>query len=68
MNVRRILIAAVLMTTASPAFAQWFKYPTPGIPRNPDGKPNLSAPAPRTAACKTDACPGLWLTLGHLHR
>jgi hypothetical protein len=27
--------------------AQWLNYPTPGIPRTPDGKPDLSAPAPR---------------------
>jgi hypothetical protein len=26
------------------ASAQWFDYRTPGIPRLPDGKPNLSAP------------------------
>jgi len=31
------------------AHAQWLEYPTPGIPRTPDGKPNLSAPTPRTA-------------------
>src|SRR5262245_62878353 len=39
--------------------AQWLKYPTPGIPRLADGKPNLSAPAPRTAAGKPDL-DGLW--------
>jgi hypothetical protein len=26
--------------------AQWLNYPAPGIPRLPDGRPNLSAPAP----------------------
>jgi hypothetical protein len=30
-----------------PLAAQWLNYPTPGIPRTPDGKPNLSAPALR---------------------
>ena len=25
---------------------QWLKYPTPGIPRTADGKPNLNAPIP----------------------
>ena len=31
------------------ASAQWLNYPTPGVPRNPDGKPNLVALAPRAA-------------------
>jgi hypothetical protein len=38
-------IAAVIV--AAPAFAQWLNYKAPGIPRLPDGRPNLSAPAPR---------------------
>ena len=29
------------------AAAQWLNYPTPGVPRTADGKPNLLAPAPR---------------------
>ena len=62
MNVFRIMIAAVLMMTASPS-AQWLGYPTPGIPRTPDGKPNLTAPAPKTADGKPDLS-GLWLTRG----
>jgi hypothetical protein len=42
-----------------PAHAQWLKYKTPGIPRLPDGRPNLSAPAPRTADGKPDLS-GFW--------
>jgi len=38
--------------------AQWLTLKTPGIPRSPDGKPNLSAPAP-TQAGKPDLT-GLW--------
>ncbi len=53
---------AALMTTATVS-AQWPSYPTPGIPRTPDGKPNLSAPTPRTADGKPDLS-GLWLTRG----
>ncbi|MDO8630010.1 MAG: hypothetical protein Q7R41_05910 [Phycisphaerales bacterium] len=65
MHVRRIMIAATLaasMMTVSVS-AQWLKYPTPGIPRTPDGKPNLAAPAPKTADGKPDLS-GLWLTRG----
>ncbi len=39
---------------AAPLEAQWVNYPTPGLPRLPDGKPNLSAPAPLTAGGKPD--------------
>jgi hypothetical protein len=44
------LAAATLLLSASttPLTAQWLNYPTPGIPRLANGKPNLAAPAPRT--------------------
>jgi|KBSMisStandDraft_5_1062788.scaffolds.fasta_scaffold00059_33 hypothetical protein len=43
----------------SPGQGQWLNYPTPGIPRTPDGKPNLSAATPRTAEGRPDLS-GLW--------
>jgi hypothetical protein len=47
----RISAAAVAVILLLPvtAFAQWLSYPTPGVPRLSNGKPNLAAPAPRSA-------------------
>ena len=39
--------------------AQWPAYPTAGVPRTPDGQPNLKGPAPRTADGKPDFS-GIW--------
>lgn len=39
--------------------AQWLNYPTAGLPKKPDGSPDLSAPAPRTADGKPDLS-GIW--------
>ena len=43
------------------ALAQWHGYPTPGIPRTADWKPNLSAPAPRASDGKPYLS-GIWLS------
>ena len=45
MRTRFCLFIATSVFAASPASAQWLNYETPGIPRLPDGKPNLAAPA-----------------------
>src|SRR5262245_51229178 len=47
-------LAAGLLLAALPAAAQWRNFSTDGIPLGPDGKPNMSAPAPRTSDGKPD--------------
>jgi hypothetical protein len=54
-----IVFATVAFLAPASSDAQWLHYKTPGIPRLPDGKPNLSAPAPKTADGKPDLT-GLW--------
>src|SRR5688572_12753994 len=57
MTALRVVIAALLLTAS--LSAQWLQHPTPGIPRTPDGKANLSAPTPRSADGKP-VLAGLW--------
>jgi hypothetical protein len=53
------LVAVIMAIATVPAAAQWLNYPTPGIPRLSDGKPNLTAPGPRAADGKPDLS-GIW--------
>jgi hypothetical protein len=52
-------VGLAILICATCASAQWLDYPTPGIPRAPDGKPNLTAPVPKAADGKPDLS-GLW--------
>src|SRR5205823_1950725 len=49
----------ILLVLPGAIRAQWLNYPTPGIPRLADGRPNLSAPLSRTADGKPDLS-GIW--------
>jgi hypothetical protein len=53
-----LAVCALMILMGSRANAQWLTLKTPGIPRNADGKPNLTAPAPKLAG-KPDLT-GLW--------
>src|SRR5579862_1007755 len=59
-NLFRAIAAAVIFSTMAGALvAQWPSFPTPNIPKLPDGKPNLNGPTPRTADGKPDLS-GIW--------
>jgi hypothetical protein len=51
------LVAAVVVTAG--LHAQWLRIPTAGIPRLPNGRADLAAPAPRTPDGRR-ALSGLW--------
>ena len=59
-NMGNTVTAAILISIlCGPLSAQWIHYPVPGIPRTADGKPNLSAPAPKAADGHPDLS-GVW--------
>jgi hypothetical protein len=66
MRIKSVLSGAtalVIAFSALPLQGQWLNYPTAGIPRTKDGKPNLAAPAPKLADGTPDLS-GIWMEPG----
>src|SRR3989442_2470205 len=55
----RIRSFAIPLIFALPLTGQWADYATGGVPRTPDGKPDLNAAAPRTPDGKPNLS-GMW--------
>lgn len=56
----QLTVCCLGFTVSSFVSAQWFDYPTPGIPRLADGSPDLEAPAPRASNGVPDLS-GIWV-------
>jgi hypothetical protein len=55
----RLALTLIVSLVSTPLAAQWLTLETPNIPRQPDGKANLTAPAPRLSDGKPDLS-GIW--------
>jgi hypothetical protein len=55
------LLGICVAAFAQQAGAQWIDYPTANVPRTPDGKPDLMAPAPRATDGKPNLS-GMWFS------
>jgi hypothetical protein len=56
---RAAILIGIFAALLTPVSAQWPPYPTPEVPRTPDGEPDLEGPTPRTADGKPDLS-GIW--------
>ena len=58
-SVNAVTVVVFLAAMPGTLLGQWPAYPTAGVPRTPDGQPDLKGPAPRTADGKPDFS-GIW--------
>lgn len=59
MNNARLAMALIAIAVSAPLPAQWPNRPDPSTPRTADGRPNLSAPAPKLPDGNIDLS-GIW--------
>ena len=57
------VVLAAFAAASLPAAAQWPLYPTPDVPRTPDGEVDMDGPVPRTPDGRPDLT-GLWTGRG----
>lgn len=62
-SVTRNLVLKTVAFATLPLCAQWQDVKTNRVPRGPDGKPDLSAPAPKMADGKTPDFSGIWIPI-----
>jgi hypothetical protein len=58
-GLRLTYLAAFAIALPAAASAQWLEYPTAGVPRTADGKPDMTSATPRAADGKPDLS-GMW--------
>jgi hypothetical protein len=63
-SARAVILVTACSLLSTTVASQWIRYPTAGVPRTRDGKPDLSARTPRTTDGKPDFS-GVWQNDGY---